>query len=182
MAELPAKFYSAGFRQESQGEGKDLEIVSIGSWTGTVQVGGTGAPSCFEIFDRKNTFDVILGKPWLKAICAQHDYITDNITIGVDGKQEVITNMLDDEAMNKTKTLNDETLTQPEPNVTVTNMSQQQINTQVKTTAKHQLTEEWAQIAQLGALDKPQDKVLEICRERDPDVDQLAKIIQGLSS
>ena len=63
------------------------EIVSIGSWTGTVQVGGTGAPSCFEIFDRKNTFNVILGKPWLKAICAQHDYITDNITIGVDGKQ-----------------------------------------------------------------------------------------------
>ena len=90
--------------------------------------------------------------------------------------------MLDDEAMNKTKTLNDETLTQPEPNVTVTNMSQQQINTQVETTAKHQLTEEWARIAQLGASDKPQDKVREICRERDPDVDQLAKIIQGSSS
>ena len=28
LAELPAKFYSAGFRQESQGEGKDLEIDS----------------------------------------------------------------------------------------------------------------------------------------------------------
>ena len=28
LAELPAKFYSAGFRQESQGEGKDLEIYT----------------------------------------------------------------------------------------------------------------------------------------------------------
>ena len=26
LAELPAKFYSAGFRQESQGEGKDLHF------------------------------------------------------------------------------------------------------------------------------------------------------------
>ena len=25
LAELPAKFYSVGFQQESQGEGKDLE-------------------------------------------------------------------------------------------------------------------------------------------------------------
>ena len=155
------------------------EIVSIGSWTGTVQVGGTGAPSCFEIFDCKNAFDVILGKPWLKAVRAQHDYITDRITIEVDGEQEVITNMLDDTAVNGTNILNDETLTQPEPKVTVTNTSQQQLNTQVETTAEHQLTEEWTRIAQLGASDKPQDEVREICGERDPDVDQLAKIIRS---
>ena len=155
------------------------EIALIGSWTGTVQVGGTGAPSCFEIFDCKNAFDVILEKPWLKAVHAQHDYITDRITIEVDGEQEVITNMLDDTAVNGTNILNDETLTQPEPKVTVTNTSQQQLNTQVETTAEHQLTEEWTRIAQLGASDKPQDEVREICGERDPDVDQLAKIIRS---
>ena len=126
------------------------EIASIGSWTGTVQVGGTGAPSCFEIFDCKDAFDVILGKPWLKAVRAHHNYVTDEIVIGADGEQEVITNMLDVEAVNETNTLNDETLTQLEPNVTVTNTSHQQVNTQVETTAEHQLAEEWARVTQLG--------------------------------
>ena len=36
LAELPAKFFSAGFRQESQGEGKDLvfETVLMMVWLG----------------------------------------------------------------------------------------------------------------------------------------------------
>ena len=71
------------------------ELKSKGTWTGIVQVGGTGAPSHFEIFDCKGAFNVILGKPWLKVIRAQHDYVTDEITIGKDSKQEVITNILD---------------------------------------------------------------------------------------
>ena len=87
--------------------------------------------------------------------------------------------MLDVEAMNETNTLNDKTLTQPEPNVTVTNMSQQQVNTQVETTAEHQLAEEWARVAQLGVSDKPQEEVRGICGENDPDIDQLARIIQS---
>ena len=121
------------------------KIESMGTWTGTVQVGGTGALSCFEIFDCKNAFDVILGKPWLKAVRAQHDYVTDEIVIGADGEQEVITNILDDESVNKTSPptlLNEATLTQV--TVTVTNASQQKENIQVETTADHQLTEEWA--------------------------------------
>jgi transposase InsO family protein len=71
------------------------EIQSMGRWTGTVQVGGIGALSSFEIFDCKGAFDVILGKPWLKEVRAQHDYVRDEITIGNVGEQEVITNLLD---------------------------------------------------------------------------------------
>lgn len=71
------------------------EIESIGTWKGMVQVGGTGALSSFEVFDCKGAFDVILGKPWLRAVRAHHDYVTDEITIGNMGEQEVITNLLD---------------------------------------------------------------------------------------
>ena len=85
------------------------EIESMGTWTGTVQVGGTGAWSSFEIFDCKNAFDVILGKPWLKAVRAQHDYVKDEIVIGVEGEQEVITNMLDGKSMSETSTLHSPT-------------------------------------------------------------------------
>ena len=156
------------------------EIKSIGSWTGTVQVGGTGAPSCFEIFDCKNAFDVILGKPWLKAVRAQHNYVTDEIVIGAEGEQEVITNMLDDKSVKEANAqipLDDETPTQP--TVTVTDASQQKENIQVETTADHQLTEEWARIAQVGASDTPRDEVRHTNGGRDPDVDQLTKIVQS---
>jgi hypothetical protein len=71
------------------------EIESKGRWTGIVQVGEMGALSHFEVFDCKGAFDVILGKPWLRAVRAQHDYITDKITIGKEGEQEVITNILE---------------------------------------------------------------------------------------
>ena len=88
------------------------------------------------------------------------DYITDEIVIGADGEQEVITNILDGESVNKTSPPtppNEAALTQV--TVTVTNASQQKENIQVETAANHQLTEEWVRIAQLGALDKPHDEV-----------------------
>lgn len=62
------------------------EIMSEGSWTGVIQVGDTEASGRFEIFDCRGAFDVILGKPWLIAVRAQHDYTTDKITIGRDGE------------------------------------------------------------------------------------------------
>jgi transposase InsO family protein len=78
------------------------EIESKGTWTGIVQVGETGALSHFEVFDCKGAFDVILGKPWLRAVRAQHDYTTDKITIGKEGEQEVITNILETDRSEET--------------------------------------------------------------------------------
>jgi hypothetical protein len=48
-----------------------------------------------QVFDCRDAFDVILGKPWLKAVRAQNDYVTDRITIGIAGEREVIMNLLD---------------------------------------------------------------------------------------
>lgn len=107
------------------------EIESKGTWTEVVQVGGTSAISHFEVFDCKGAFDVILGKPWLKAVRAQHNYVTDKITIGNNGEQEVIMNILD----------------RKEPTENTNPIYPQ-------TTTEHQLAEEWAHITQLGMSDK----------------------------
>lgn len=66
----------------------DAQIRSMGRWHGGVTVGGTETQSTFEVFDCKNAFDVILGKPWLKQVKAIHDYSTDTITIK-DGEERV---------------------------------------------------------------------------------------------
>ncbi|PPQ91968.1 hypothetical protein CVT25_004441 [Psilocybe cyanescens] len=71
-------------------------IHSMGRWFGKVQVGSTSALSGFEVFDCQGAFDVILGKPWLRAVRAKHDYETDSITIGSKGNQEILTNDLED--------------------------------------------------------------------------------------
>ena len=70
----------------------DTRIKSIGRWIGKVTVGGIAAMSAFKIFDCKDAFDVILGKPWLKKVRAIHDYSTDTITIGNNTHREALVN------------------------------------------------------------------------------------------
>jgi len=70
----------------------DARIKSLGQWKGNVKVGGIQAESSFEIFNCKNAFDIILGKPWLKKVHAVHDYSTDTITIGTDTHREALVN------------------------------------------------------------------------------------------
>lgn len=67
-------------------------IPSMGRWRGKVSVGGTEATATFEVFDCKGTFDVILGKPWLREVRAVHDYFLDTIVIGVGGAKEQLIN------------------------------------------------------------------------------------------
>lgn len=46
----------------------------------------------FEVFDSKGAFDMILGKPWLRAVEAIHAYATNTITIKANGQQAKIGN------------------------------------------------------------------------------------------
>jgi hypothetical protein len=46
----------------------------------------------FEVFDCGDAFDVILGKPWLQAVCASHDYDGDRIHIRTGDSEAVICN------------------------------------------------------------------------------------------
>ena len=123
------------------------EIKSIGTWMGTVQVGGTGALSRFEIFDCKGAFDVILGKPWLKEVRAQHDYVTDRITIGETGQQEVISNILntpEDGPRLHNPTTEETTPAEQAPLVETAEKPE--------THPEEQLVKEWTRISQMDAL------------------------------
>ncbi|KAJ7810015.1 hypothetical protein B0H14DRAFT_2292862, partial [Mycena olivaceomarginata] len=67
-------------------------IVPMGRWWGDVQVGGVRVSAWFEVFDCGDTFDVILGKPWLHAVRATHDYNQDQIHIQTGDGEAVICN------------------------------------------------------------------------------------------
>jgi transposase InsO family protein len=133
------------------------EIKSKGTWTGTVQVGGTGALSSFEVFDCKGAFDVILGKPWLKEVRAQHNYVTDKITIGKEGQQEVISNILDTPKV-ETPSINAEKITPTEQT------PREETSTAPETPPEEQLAKEWARITQLNVLEETQTQKL-VCSE-----------------
>lgn len=115
-------------------------IVPVGQWYGTVRIGNVGSPSWFEVFECDSAFDVILGKPWLKAVKAIHNYSTDEITITYDGNSNTIPNSaahLDDKIHSIiTPTKEDNT---PVP----------------ETDPIEQLDCEWAQIHQIHASASP---------------------------
>ena len=57
-----------------------------------VRVRSIGAPSWFKVFECGNAFNIILGKPWPKAVKAMHNYSTDKITITHNGETKTIPN------------------------------------------------------------------------------------------
>ena len=114
-------------------------------------VGTTKALSSFKVFDCKDAFNVILGKPWLKAVQAQHDYITDTITIGNEGEQEAITNILETSPNNVTSGINPVMLSNAgefrQENNEETEQEQEQTPEYGKTaenTLEEQLANEWS--------------------------------------
>ena len=52
----------------------------------------------FEVFDSNGTFEVILGKPWLKSVEVTHHYMTDEITMTIEGRTTTLTNETTDHA------------------------------------------------------------------------------------
>ncbi|KAJ6537462.1 hypothetical protein B0H10DRAFT_66513 [Mycena sp. CBHHK59/15] len=64
----------------------------MGRWLGEVQVGGVRVRAWFEVFDCGGAFDVILGKPWLHAVLAIHEYGDDTIRIRAGDGEAVIQN------------------------------------------------------------------------------------------
>ena len=115
-------------------------IVPVGRWYGTVRVGNVGSPSWFKVFECDGAFDVILGKRWLRAVKAIHDYSTNEITITYDGNSDTIPNSaahLDDKIHSViTPTKEDNT---PVP----------------ETDPIEQLDHEWARIHQIRASASP---------------------------
>ena len=119
-------------------------IMPLGRWHGTVRVGNIGAPSWFEVFECGNAFDVILGKPWLKAVKAVHDYSTDEITITHDGESKTIPNSATHTA-DKVQSVTD--LLEATP--------MEDDNPVLETDPIEQLDREWARIHQIRASTTP---------------------------
>ncbi|KIJ22820.1 hypothetical protein M422DRAFT_77481, partial [Sphaerobolus stellatus SS14] len=56
-------------------------ISSAGRWTGKTEVSGIEVEAAFEMFNSNGAFEVILGKPWLRAVKAIHHFEDDSIDI-----------------------------------------------------------------------------------------------------
>ena len=67
-------------------------IPSEGTWTGVVDVAGAKVMQSFEVFNSNGAFEVILGKLWLKSVQATHHYMTDEITMTIEGRTMTLTN------------------------------------------------------------------------------------------
>lgn len=125
-------------------------IAPLGCWTGTVKVGKVGAPSSFEIFDCGDAFDVILGKPWLKAVKAKHDYSTDEITISHNGENDIIRNSATDPTVDHTQ-ISVEYVDETPPE-TPTSPTEDAL---VESDPTEQLDREWARIHQIKTSESP---------------------------
>ena len=115
-------------------------VVPVGQWYGTVRIGNVGSPSWFEVFECDGAFDIILGKPWLRAVKAIHDYSTDEITITYDGNSNTIPN----------------SAAYPDDKIHSVITPTKEDNTPVpETDPIEQLDHEWAQINQICASASP---------------------------
>ncbi|KAF8468739.1 hypothetical protein JB92DRAFT_3291275 [Gautieria morchelliformis] len=63
------------------------KIRSEGCWVGEVTVANVTKTQSFDIFKSNGAFKVILGKPWLQAVKAMHDYEVDELTIEEEARQ-----------------------------------------------------------------------------------------------
>ncbi|KAJ7442776.1 hypothetical protein FB451DRAFT_1057302, partial [Mycena latifolia] len=56
-------------------------VPSGGAWRGKITVGGVSAVGKFEIFPGGGVWQMLLGKPMLKAFGASHEYVNDTVTL-----------------------------------------------------------------------------------------------------
>lgn len=77
------------------------KVLCVGTWSGSVQIGGTESFTHFLVFDCGRAFNILLGK-WLHKVRGIHNYITDVIKIEGDHKSEqrvAIPNMENEKAV-----------------------------------------------------------------------------------
>ncbi|KIJ29609.1 hypothetical protein M422DRAFT_188198, partial [Sphaerobolus stellatus SS14] len=67
-------------------------IPSAGRWKGKTEVSGVEVNTTFEMFDSHGAFEVILGKPWLRAVKAVHHFEDDSIDISTANNKATIQN------------------------------------------------------------------------------------------
>ncbi|KIJ33908.1 hypothetical protein M422DRAFT_140351, partial [Sphaerobolus stellatus SS14] len=58
-------------------------VSSRGTWREIVEMGGCRVKQSFEVFNTKGAFYVLLGQPWLDAVCAVQDFDNDTLTLAI---------------------------------------------------------------------------------------------------
>ncbi|KAJ7619673.1 hypothetical protein FB45DRAFT_840119, partial [Roridomyces roridus] len=69
-------------------------IPSGGCWRGKVSVGGVSAVGKWEIFSGGGAWQMLLGKPMLKALGACHEYVEDTVTLNTSAGKTILQNEL----------------------------------------------------------------------------------------
>ena len=61
-------------------DGSLIEPLAV--WEGKMEIAGVEVHGAFEVFDSGGNWEILFGKPLLKAFKAIHDYTSDIVTIG----------------------------------------------------------------------------------------------------
>ncbi|KAJ7319257.1 hypothetical protein DFH08DRAFT_819204 [Mycena albidolilacea] len=73
-------------------------VPSGGCWRGKISVGGVSATGKWEIFSGGGAWQMLLGKPMLKAFGASHEYMDDTVTLNTVAGKVTLRNELDPSA------------------------------------------------------------------------------------
>lgn len=72
-----------------------ISIPSGGSWRGKITVGRLTAGGTFEILPSGGVWQMLLGKPMLKAFAASHEYVHDTVTLRTEEGTVMLENELE---------------------------------------------------------------------------------------
>ncbi|KAJ7158088.1 hypothetical protein C8R46DRAFT_839074, partial [Mycena filopes] len=67
-------------------------VWSLAHWSGTIEVEGVQIEGCFEVFDSRGSWDMLLGKPLQEKLGVIHDMKRDVVTLEANGKTATIFN------------------------------------------------------------------------------------------
>ncbi|KAJ7086047.1 hypothetical protein B0H15DRAFT_782291, partial [Mycena belliarum] len=72
-----------------------VRIPSGGCWRGKISIGGVSAIGKWEIFSGGGAWQMLLGKPMLKAFAASHEYVADTVTLNTAAGTVTLQNELE---------------------------------------------------------------------------------------
>jgi hypothetical protein len=63
-----------------------------GAWTGCIVIGDAKAEGTFEVFPSGGAWEMLFGKPMLRAFDASHEYVMDTVTLKSEGVSYLLEN------------------------------------------------------------------------------------------
>ena len=67
-------------------------VPSRGAWTGCIVIGDAKAEGTFEVFPSGGAWEMLFGKPMLRAFDTSHEYVMDTVTLKSEGVSYLLKN------------------------------------------------------------------------------------------